>query len=168
MGTCTWRDSVRSLFMANEALSWLLHHRWNFRVVPSETDLVTYLSVVLTCARGDRSPGTVERTWALGYGAALGLTDASLATLRNATETPSDEVIATAARCFGARAMLYDAIACCDADHEYTASEAKTIRRIATVLHVSEASVAQIEAVYLQEKAVRARRLELALSDREG
>ncbi len=149
------------------ASAWLLRHRWNFRAAPPEDDLARYLEAVIACAHGDGALTEAEREWVVGYGAALGLSEPALARLRALTFAAplAPEALRAAAGRFSAKALLYDAIVACDSDHAYTAAEARTIRASAATLGVSEAAVRELEEVHEQEKALRARRLELVFSD---
>lgn len=150
------------------ASAWFLRHRWNFRAAPPEHDLVLYLEAVLVCARGDGGVSPPERDWVVGYGAALGLSERALAALRAypAADDLSPDFLRGAGVWMSARSLLFDAILACDADNDYTPGEAQAIRRAAAALGVPEADVVALEALHREEKALRARRLELTFSDR--
>jgi uncharacterized membrane protein YebE (DUF533 family) len=149
------------------ATSWLLLQRWNFRNTPPEEELLRYLKAVLCCANGDGRLSPSERGWVLGYGACLGLSEASMQILREypATEPLSADALQGAGGRISPKAMLYDAIAACMADHDYHDDEAKAIRKAAVALRISLDVVATLEALAHEERTLRARRIEVAFSD---
>lgn len=142
-------------------LTWLYKEHLNFKSIPPANDgALSYLKAILICVKGDGTISEAERAWVIGYAEAFGASAQNVEALK--TYAGDDDLVAvTANEPAIRRDALYDAIRASYADGELAAGERQVIERLATQLGFTADLVAQLEAIYLAECAVKEARLKL-------
>ncbi|MEH2005263.1 TerB family tellurite resistance protein [Nostoc sp.] len=143
---------------------WAYKHFRDFDTVPPDNEILKYAKALLICANGDGTLTPEERNWVLGYFAIKGVSDSILSELKNYQPTESlQEVLDTNSTVAqkGTRFLIYDAIQTCAADGEYAEGEKAVIRKAASQLKVSEDVVKELEELYLEEKELFKRKIDL-------
>jgi uncharacterized tellurite resistance protein B-like protein len=147
---------------------WLLREMWGFPAGVPEDERLDYLKLIMVCARakGHLTPG--EKEWVIGYGAACGAHQETVDALEayEADEEIDDILqrnMPTAAT--WGRVAIYDAIRAAAADHEYDEGEMESLRRLADRLGIGEHLIADLEALYRDEIALKTRRIDLVFGE---
>ncbi len=147
---------------------WLLREMWGFPAGVPEDERLDYLKAIMACARakGHLTPG--EKQWVIGYGAACGAHQETVDALE-AYEADEDieEILERnmpTARTWG-RVAIFDAIRAASADHVYDEAEMTAIRRLAMRLDIDEDVIADLEALYRDEVALKQRRIDLVFGE---
>jgi uncharacterized tellurite resistance protein B-like protein len=140
---------------------WVFEEMWDFRRDVSQPVLLEFFKGLLTCANGDGELTEAEREWALGYCAATGATDETIAELRAyAADEDIHEVLVRGQHLGTAhRPLIYDAIRTCAADGELDDGERATLRKMASAIGVTEAELQQFEEIYAEEQRLKQRRI---------
>ena len=144
-----------------------LGSRWIFKElmdvddsVRQRTDYDLYMKALLICANGDNRLSEQERSWVVGYCAALGGSPQLVEELKTfAPRGDYKQIIdGSASAVHSVRAFIYDAIRACSADGEYHERERKLIHNAAATLGLSEEAVYQLELLYKEEWSLRQKR----------
>jgi tellurite resistance protein len=147
---------------------WLLREMWDFPAGVPEDERLDYLKAIMVCARAKGSLTEGEKNWVIGYGAACGAHQETVDALE-AYEADEDieEILRRnmpSAETWG-RVAIFDAIRAAAADHEYSDDEMKAIRRLGRRIGVTEQVVADIEALYREEAALKRERINLVFGE---
>ncbi len=109
-----------------------------------------------------------EKDWVIGYGAACGAHQETVDALEAyEADEEIDEILRRnmpTAESWG-RVAIFDAIRAAAADHEYDDGEMKAIRRLAKRIDIAEEVVADLEALYREEAALKRRRIDLVFGE---
>ncbi|MBW2456730.1 MAG: hypothetical protein JRI68_19595 [Deltaproteobacteria bacterium] len=150
------------------ARAWVRKELVDLTQEPPSRTFEIYFRALLVCANGDGDLKDHERQWVLGLCAAFGGNDALLDTLRS---YPADEgikeVIAghPTVQKAGRRSLLFNAIEACAADGEYAEGERARVRKMAHAMNVPLEEVEQLEALYLEQRALREKKAQLLHPD---
>lgn len=140
---------------------WVFDDMWSFAADVSQPVLLEFFKALIVCANADGKITDEERAWCIGYCAATGATAETLEELQ-AYEGDEDmhEVIVRGQHLGTAhRPIVYDSIRTCSADGELTDAERATICRMAAEIGVTDEEVAAFEAIYAEDRALRAKRV---------
>ncbi|HSO00445.1 MAG TPA: hypothetical protein VLS89_19270, partial [Candidatus Nanopelagicales bacterium] len=78
-------------------LLWLFKDKANFRTIPTDGTIESYMKAVLICANGDGKLTPEERDWAVGHAAAFGASDSLVDKLKSyAADEDIEQVISAA------------------------------------------------------------------------
>ena len=156
------REEVRTVATTSAGPKWVFRSLWDFEQDISQDVLREYFKALLVCANGDGELTADERGWCIGYCAAAGATGETLEELQEYPATESiHEVIARGQHIqVNRRPIIYDSIRACSSDAEYNDKEKAKIREMAGIVGVTEGEVAELERIYLDECALRSRRIE--------
>ncbi|WP_204030472.1 hypothetical protein, partial [Sinosporangium siamense] len=146
---------------------WLFKYYWSFDTVPAASDFEQYAKAVMICASGDGSVTPGERSWIMGYFAALGCTEDLLDLLATYTaDEPIEAVLAQSKPVnVSTRALIYDAIRACAADGALHPEEIARIRHMNHVLGLPGQVVDDWLAYHTEEDDIRLRRVEMTWPD---
>ena len=143
---------------------WLLREMWGFPAGVPEDQRLDYLKAIMACARAKGHVTRGEKEWVIGYGAACGAHQETVDALEAyEADEELDDILRRSmptAESWG-RVAIFDAIRAAAADHEYDDGEMKAIRRLAKSIGVAEEVVADLEALYREEAALKQRRIDL-------
>jgi uncharacterized tellurite resistance protein B-like protein len=134
---------------------WIYKQTLNFKEVPLKTVTHIYSKIVLLCANADGEITPGERDWIIGLAAAKGVSDSVIEEIKNYQATDNLEDLLSSVDMlskYARRSIIYDAIATCSADAEYSEDEKAMVRKVASIMEISEDVVEQIEAIYIEEK----------------
>jgi len=147
---------------------WLLREMWDFPSGVPEAERLDYLKAIMACARGDGELAPAEKEWVIGYGAACGALQSTIDAL---DAYDGDEDVVTilernmpVAETWG-RVAVFDSIRASGADHEYQDDERAAVGRVAARLGVSDEQIATIEALALEERALKRKRISIVFGD---
>ncbi len=149
------------------ASRWMYKENWNFAQIPPAGDFVAYGKALLSCASGDGKISQAERDWVIGYGAAYGAPSSVLELLHSYTGGEDVVAVLDAAPAvkMSKRNIILDAIRACAADGELHPGEMKAIRKMAHVVGVDDWATEQLLHLYLEEQALKAKRIALIFPD---
>lgn len=147
---------------------WLLREMWDFPSGVPEDQRLDYLKAIMACARGEGELAPAEKDWVIGYGAACGAVQSTVDAL--AGYDGDEDVVAIldrnmpVATTWG-RVAIFDAIRASLADHAFDDTERAAVGRVAARLGVGADGVAAIEALALEERDLKRRRIDLLFGD---
>jgi hypothetical protein len=145
--------------------TWSMLELWDFSIDFDQAALLEFFKALIVCCNGDRNLTDEEREWCIGYCAATGGTTETLAAL---AEYAGDEEIAEVVgrgrpHAAAHRRLIYDAIRAASSDGDYNEGERSTIRKMAAEVGVTQAEVAEFEALYADEQRLKDRRISLVI-----
>ncbi len=147
---------------------WLLREMWGFPAGVPEDERLDYLKAIMACARAKGHLTQGEKEWVIGYGAACGAHQETVDALEAyEADEELDDILRRnmpTAESWG-RVAIFDAIRAAAADHEYDDGEMKAIRRLAKRIDIAEEVVADLEALYREEAALKRRRIDLVFGE---
>ncbi len=146
------------------AARWTVAELWNADGAMDQSVLLDFFKALIVCCNADDNLTDAEREWCVGYAAAIGASDETLAELR--AYPGGDDVKVFFDRglqwATAPRTVIYESIRACASDGDYNQEEKDKIARMANLLDIDDAEVAQLEQLYFDEKDLRARKLDLA------
>ena len=152
--------------MANkyESAPWIKNQRYGMtKSLPAQTSVIWYKALLL-CANGDGKLTAGERDWVLGHATTYHpeLSAGQLDELRRYDGTGDTDdieklVFSDSLAKLGRHVLVYEAIQASAADGDYSEGERTTIRKMAGRLGISGAKVAELEALHDEERAFRAK-----------
>jgi len=149
---------------AEAGAQWTLSELWSSDTAMEQSVLLDFFKALIVCCNADNNLTPAERSWCVGYAAALGATEPTLEELR--AYPGQDDVSVFFDRglqwATAPRTVIYESIRACASDADYNQPERDKIARMAALLEVSPDEVAALEQLYLDERALRARKLTLA------
>ncbi len=145
--------------------------RWTFTELWSADEgtldqsvLLDFFKAMIVCCNADDNFTAAERAWCLGYAAAIGADEQTLAELGN--YTGGDEITVFFDRglqwAMAPRTVIYESIRACASDADYNRMERDKIAGMAALLDIGDGELAQLEALYFDEKELRSRKRSLA------
>lgn len=145
------------------ASSWIMNWFFGFNQIPTNEDSNIYMKAVLCCAKGDGILSSEEKNWALGFCASWGVEDWVIEDLINyeADENLEEVIVRSPQVSMAQRDILLSAIWVSAINKEYNAQEKVKVRKMASILGVSEEIVEQLEQLQQEESALRQKRLHL-------
>lgn len=143
---------------------WIKTQRYGItKTLPPETSVIWYKALLL-CANGDGELSQAERDWVMGHASTYHpeMTQTQLEELKNYNGTGSTEdieklVFSDPLAKQGRYVLVYEAIQASAADGEYSEGEKATIRRMASKLGITEVQVIELENLFAEEQALKAK-----------
>jgi uncharacterized membrane protein YebE (DUF533 family) len=129
-------------------------------------DVAYMAAALLAVAAGDGELSGPEREWVAGYFAAKGYGAPIMEMVDTAEPSPVDEVVELmehGSLAFAGRILIYDAIRACSADGDYHEGEEAAIHALGAAMGLTDADVAQIEALIEEEEALKVKRIHLLM-----
>lgn len=149
---------------AQVAARWTFAELWNSEVPLEQSVLLDFFKALIVCCNADDNLTEAERAWCMGYAAAIGADEETLEALR--TYAGGDDVGVFFDRglqwATAPRTLIYDSIRACASDGDYNEREKDKIAGMAAILDVGPDEVAELEQLYLDERALRTRKLIVA------
>jgi hypothetical protein len=143
---------------------WTFAELWNSDLAMDQSVLLDFFKALIVCCNADDNLTDAERAWCVGYAAAIGADEHTLAELR--TYAGRDELTVFFDRGLqwstAPRTVIYESIRACASDADYNQPERDKIARMAALLDIGDDEVAQLEQVYKDEQVLRTRKLTLA------
>jgi len=152
------------------AARWTFAELWNSDAAMDQSVLLDFFKALIVCCNADDNLTEAERTWCVGYAAAIGANEQTLAELQ--AYAGRDDLAVFFDRglqwATAPRTVIYESIRACASDSDYNQQERDTIARMAALLDVDADEVAQLEQLYADEQALRTRKLTLAFPAKVG
>lgn len=162
--------------VSDRAALWVAKNQWDFTELPHPEGFKFYMTSVLVCASADGVLHENEKSWIVGYAAAMGAPIELVRELESA-KTAAD-VERLKARHLGEdfakfcartdsrsaaskRGIVYDAIRAASADNDFAVSERQSVVDLAVKLGLTKDDVTALEALNNKEKAVQAEKASL-------
>ncbi|HEX7275917.1 MAG TPA: hypothetical protein VF244_00945 [Acidimicrobiales bacterium] len=146
------------------AARWTFAELWNSEVIMDQSVLLDFFKALIVCCNADNNLTPAERAWCVGYAAAIGATEDTLAELH--AYAGQDDISVFFDRglqwATAPRTVIYESIRACASDADYNQLEKDKIARMATLLDIGADEVATLEQLYYDEKALRTRKLVVA------
>lgn len=152
------------------AAQWTFAELWNSVLMMDQSVLLDFFKALIVCCNADDNLTAAERGWCVGYAAAIGADEATLAEL--ASYGGKDEIAVFFDRglqwATAPRTVIYESIRACASDADYNEQERDKITRMAGLLGVGPDEVTRLEDLYRQERELRARKLVVAFPATTG
>jgi uncharacterized tellurite resistance protein B-like protein len=143
---------------------WTFTELWNSDRAMDQSVLLDFFKALIVCCNADDNLTDAERTWCVGYAAAIGADEHTLSELRSYPGKDHLSVFFDRGLQWSTapRTVIYESIRACASDADYNQPERDKIARIAGLLEIDAEEVAELEQLYNDEQALRARKLSLA------
>lgn len=146
------------------AARWTAAELWDADGPMDQSVLLDFFKALIVCCNADDNLTPAEREWCVGYAAAVGASEETLAELRD--YTGGDDITMFFDRglqwATAPRTVIYESIRACASDADYNQREKDKIARMADLLDVGADEVAELEQLHFDEKELRARKLTIA------
>jgi uncharacterized membrane protein YebE (DUF533 family) len=152
------------------AVAWFYLEHFGFSKAPPQTDAEVVRNMALalvTAASGDGHLSSDEHRWILGYFAAKGYPPDvidEMSRLSAADIAALPQLMQLGILQKSGRILVYDAIRASSLDG-YTAGERVAVRKAAATLGIDERTVAELEQLVTDERALKTRRIKLLMPD---
>ena len=148
----------------SEPAPWSFTQRYGIDKMLDADSVLIWYKALLLCANGDGELAEAERDWVIGhaltYHPQLGQSRMDVLKTYDGTGSTEDIeklVFSDPLAKMGRYALISEAIEASGADGEYSEGEKKTIRNMAAKLGISEAKVIELENLYEEQKALKAK-----------
>lgn len=133
---------------------------WSYDSYISHENGLDFLKAILVCTKGDGVISEPEREWVLGFAVSREMPESVMKEAReyDANEDIADILSRNPVVKKGKQGTIYWAIKACSADEDYNDDEKAAIRKMASLMEISDEIVEQIEAVIIEEQILREKR----------